>query len=360
MAGFELSRKLSTYRLLLHARYSQIGNNSLRDIVGNSLAYVVEETTYDTFDGELFGHDIQLFLSKEELSKMDYNEFESNARTICDDLNKLTKSVQNEFFANVHLELLDENYENCQRAKPLHSRPSIEADTLSIWKKGMVRLFISHRDRHKVKANELAEALEQYGISSFVAHDSIQPMTIWQTEIVKGLETMEILLAFVTDDLHNSIWANQEIGFALGRSIPIVSLKLQDQDPSGFIGKQQALKCRYDDVAAAAPWIYKVLSDKLGNRERLQTSLISAFVNSPNFNEAKQRFDRMKSVVESLSDVEEAEIVEGFSKNSQLHNANYLTSKYERLRNFMNKVTGKEFSIEGKNIVAKRDDDLLF
>ncbi len=340
MAGFELSRKLPSYRLRLHAHYSRIGNDSLRDIVGNSLANVVEETTYDSWDGGIYGHHIQLFLSMEELSKVDINELKSIAATICDDLNIICESVQKEFFAKVHLELLDENDENCQRAKPLHSRPSIEADTLSIWKKGMVRLFISHRDRHKVKANELAEALEQYGISSFVAHDSIQPMTIWQTEIVKGLETMEILLAFVTDDLHNSIWANQEIGFALGRSIPIVSLKLQDQDPNGFIGKQQALKCRYDDVAAAAPRIYTVLSDKLGNRERLQTSLISAFVNSPNFYEAKQRFDRMKGVVESLSDVEVAEIVEGFSKNSQLHKAIYLNNKYERLRNFLNKVTG--------------------
>ncbi|MDE0534433.1 MAG: toll/interleukin-1 receptor domain-containing protein [Albidovulum sp.] len=350
MARFELPRKVWSYCLRLHAHYSNTGESELRDIIGNSRAYVVEETTYDNWDGGTYGHDVQLFLSMEELFRVDINDVEKLTRRICEDLNKVSKGVPNEFFENVHLELFDDGDENCLRAKPLYSKPAIDADTLSIWKKGMVRLFISHRDEHKAKANELAEALEHYGISSFVAHDSIQPMEIWQSEIVKGLETMEIMLAFVTNDLHSSVWTNQEIGFALGRKIPIVSLKLQSQDPRGFIGKQQALKCRYNDVGAATPKIYKVLADKLGNRERLQTSLISAFLSSPSFDEAKRRFDCMKNVVDSLSEAEVAEITEGFRRNDQLHNAIYLNNKNCRLRKFLNKVSGKEFIIEGKNI----------
>ena len=135
---------------------------------------MVEETDYDNWDGGTYGHDVQLFLPMEELSKVGINDIDSVAQRIRDDLNKIGESVQREFFANVHLELLDDDDENCQRATPLHSTPSIKANALSIWKKGMVRLFISHRDGHKEKANELAEALEPYGISSFVAHDSIQ------------------------------------------------------------------------------------------------------------------------------------------------------------------------------------------
>ena len=363
MAGFDLPRRLSTYRLRLHAHYAKVGNNLLRDVIGNSSAYVIEETTYDNWDGGTYGHDVQLFLLMEELSKVDIDDIDTVARNICDDLNKISRSVQNEFFANIHLELYDEDDENCQRAKPLHSRPDRDVDSLSIWKRGMVRLFISHRDQHKAKANELAEALEPYGISSFVAHDSIQPTTVWQTEIIRGLETMEIMLAFVTDDLHDSIWTNQEIGFALGRNLPIVSLKLQNQDPRGFIGKQQALKCSYVNVAAIAPDIYEILADKLGNRERLQTSLIRAFLNSPDFFETKRRFERMKGVVSELSGAEVADIVTGFRENNQLHNAIHLNNKYQRLRKFLTAATGKEFVIEGKNISAEGDDaedDLLF
>lgn len=167
---------------------------------------------------------------------------------------------------------------------------------------------------------------------------------------------MEIMLAFVTDDLHDSVWTNQEIGFALGRSIPIVSLKMQDQDPSGFIGKLQALKCHYADVVSAAPDIYEILADKLGNRKRLQTSLIRAFVSSPNFRETRSRFDRMVNVVSELSEAEISDIVTGFRENDQLHNAIYLNNEYQRIRKFLKAATVKEYIIDGKNIYV--DDDI--
>ena len=328
----------------------------LRNLIGNSHAHVVEETSYDNLNGGTYGHDVQLFLPMEELSKVDINDIDRVTQRISEDLNKVSASVPNEFFANVHLELFDENDAICQRAKPLNSRLERDADTLSIWTRGMVRLFISHRDEHKVVANELAETLESYGISSFVAHDSIQPMSIWQTEILNALESMEIMLAFVTDDFHDSVWTNQEVGFALGRNIPIVPLKVQGQDPSGFIGKQQALKWSYDDVAEAAPKIYEILAEKLGNRERLQTSLVRAFASSPDFHEARRRFDRMRNVVSTISDTELEEIIVAFRENDQLHNAMYLNNKYQRLSSFLGETSGRSIVIDGKAISVIDDD----
>ena len=359
MTGFELPRRFPTYRLRLHAYYSSGGDDLLRDLIGNAHAYVVEEASYDNWNGGTYGHDVQLFLPMEELSKVDINDIDRVTQRISEDLNKVSGSVQNEFFANVHLELFDENDEVCQRARPLHSRPERNADALTIWKRGMVRLFISHRDEHKTVANELAETLESYGISSFVAHDSIQPMSIWQTEILNGLESMEIMLTLVTDDFHDSVWTNQEVGFALGRNIPIVPLKLQGRDPDGFIGKQQALKWSYDNVAEAAPTIYEILSNKLGNRERLQTSLIRAFASSPDFHETRRRFDRMRNVVSEISDAELEEIIVAFRDNDQLHNAIYLTNKYQRLRDFLGETSGKKIVIN-LNDISVINDEVLF
>ena len=356
LTGFELPRRLPTYRFRLHAYYSSGGDDLLRDLIGNSHAHVVEETSYDNLNGGTYGHDVLLFLPMEELSKVDINDINRVTQRISEDLNKVSASVPNEFFANVYLELFDENDGICQRARPLNSRLERDADTLSIWTRGMVRLFISHRDEHKVVANELAETLESYGISSFVAHDSIQPMSIWQTEILNGLESMEIMLAFVTDDFHDSVWTNQEVGFALGRNIPIVPLKVQGQDPSGFIAKQQALKWGYDDVAEAAPNIYEILAEKLGNRERLQTSLVRAFASSPDFHEARRRFDRMRNVVSTISDTELEEIIVAFRENDQLHNAMYLNNKYQRLSSFLDETSGRSIVIDGKAISVIDDD----
>jgi hypothetical protein len=217
-------------------------------------------------------------------------------------------------------------------------------------------LFISHRDSRKAEAKFLASTLEGYGISAFVAHDTIEPMTTWQAEILKGLETMEIMLAFITDDFHESTWSNQEIGFALGRGVPIISLKLQRKDPSGFIGNQQALRGSLDDPAFSVPDIYKILATKLGNKGRLQSALITAFVDSPNFNETKVRFDRLDDVVDTLSKGEADQIALGFHNNDQLHNAGHLTSKYQRLQNFMKRTTGTDYGIEDRKLFPLRKD----
>ena len=362
MSGFELPRRLPTYRLRLHAHYASRNQHLLRDLIGKSHASITEETTYDSLDGGTYGHDVQLFLPMEELSKVGISDIGQVTQKLREDLNTLGAAVANEYFEAVHLELFDESNEVCQRARPLHSRPDRDPDALTIWTPGMLRLFISHRDEHKAMANELADALEPYGISSFVAHDSIQPLTIWQTEILNGLESMEIMLALVTDDFHESVWTNQEIGFALGRNIPIVPIKLQRRDPGGFIGKHQALKCGYDNVTEAAPKVYKILADKLGNRERLQTSLVRAFVNAPDFFETKQRFDRMRAVVSELSDSQFEEIVAGFLENTQLHKAIYLNNKYRRLPRFLGEATGREVLIDGRNIsfVDSFDDQIPY
>jgi TIR domain len=135
----------------------------------------------------------------------------------------------------------------------------VDPDNLSIWRPGLVRLFISHRDSHKRQATSLADALEPLGISSFVAHETIEPTKEWRREIMNGLETMEIMLVFLTDDFQESPWTNQEVGFALGRGIPIVSLKMAIRDPPGFISHEQALRGHIDNPADSAVRLQKLL-----------------------------------------------------------------------------------------------------
>ena len=91
-------------------------------------------------------------------------------------------------------------------------------------------------------------------------------MKTWQLEIEKGLETMEVMLAFVTDDFHNSTWTNQEIGYALGKSVPIISVKLETKSPQGFIGSKQALRGHLDRPEELASAIFQVLVEEVGEK----------------------------------------------------------------------------------------------
>ena len=360
---YYLPSKINTYLKRLEIEYAQSHNAVLSEVVKNARVYVREETSYDNWNGGTYGHDVLFFLPPSTLGKIQLKKQDEHRRRIREDLNTCAQSVENEFVNDVSFEYEDENDPEYQQSVSVKGRVQINPDTLSIWKPGQIRLFISHRDIHKVAAKELADALEAYGISAFVAHDTIEPMSTWQAEIIKGLETMEIMLAFVTDDFHESIWTNQEIGFALGRNIPVVSLKLEKRDPGGFIGSLQALKGRLENSVNSAPEIYKLLSEKLGNKDRLQSALISAFLASPDFSETKRRFDRMDGVISSLSDGEVEQIIRGFAENDQLHNAGHLTSRYQRLSNFLKRTTGKDFVIERNRISTTKeevDDEIPF
>ena len=291
------------------------------------------------------------------MQSIDLDSQRQICEAICRDLCKCCESVDNEFIRNVHLELADETDLEYQAAFAFSARPYLDPTNVAFWKKGYLRVFISHRDRHKAYAKELGNALEGYGVSSFVAHDTIEPMTFWQHEIMKGLETMEVMLAFLTDDFHESEWTNQEIGYALGKGVPVISLKLQGTDPSGFIASEQAIRGSLECPAEAVPKIYSLLAEKVGQKQRLQETLVRAFVNSVSFEETKLRFDRLDTVIQTLTEEEYDQIRDAFQTNDQLHNATHLTSKYPRLRKFLNRSTGKEIRIDGKSIVEIKEDN---
>jgi hypothetical protein len=192
-------------------------------------------------------------------------------------------------------------------------------------------------------------------------------MSTWQREIEKGLETMEVMLAFLTDDFHESAWTNQEIGYALGKGIPIISVKFERKDPVGFIGVKQALRGDLSHIERSAQAIYRLLVEKLGQTGRLRQSLISAFCAAANFNETRDRFDRLSETISALSEDELDQIQQAFAANDQLHGAFYL-GYYDRLTNLLKRCTGKDFEISNKKLLLKEtpartrpiDDDIPF
>ena len=50
----------------------------------------------------------------------------------------------------------------------------------SFWQPGCFRLFISHTSGNKVRAHALKQALTEYHIAAFVAHDDIVPTKEWK------------------------------------------------------------------------------------------------------------------------------------------------------------------------------------
>jgi hypothetical protein len=133
------------------------------------------------------------------------------------------------------------------------------------------RLFVSHIAIHKEKATRLKNCLIRYGIDGFVAHEDIEPTLEWQSEIEKALRTMDAFLAIHTVGFAKSIWTQQEVGYAVGRGVKIISLRMSE-DPTGFISKHQAL--RRDDRKAEeiAAEIDRILAKDPRTRDKLRAA----------------------------------------------------------------------------------------
>src|SRR5207249_554311 len=105
---------------------------------------------------------------------------------------------------------------------------------------------------YKANVTAIAEALEPYGFSTFVAHDAIDVSMQWREEIQRALESCDCMLVFAHEGFHRSDWTDQEVGWALGRSVPIVILWYPGADLKGFLEQYQAIPVEGGNVRPSA------------------------------------------------------------------------------------------------------------
>ena len=135
------------------------------------------------------------------------------------------------------------------------------------WRNGYFRMFISHITSKKKQASRLKTVLEDYGITSFVAHEDINPTKEWQKEIQRALNSMDCMSAMLYEGFHQSNWCDQEVGIALGRNVTVLPL-LPDSDPYGFFGEYQGIKIKGMYPEALAKEIFKILCDNTNTRSK--------------------------------------------------------------------------------------------
>jgi len=135
-----------------------------------------------------------------------------------------------------------------------------------------VKLFISHIAKDKGIATRLRDVLKTYNIEAFVAHEDIKPSEEWQIEIERALKTMDFFVSIHTKGVRESIWCQQEIGYAACRNVKMIPIKF-DEDPQGFIGKIQALIRGNKSAEAVAKDIIEILKDDENTRDLYQEKI---------------------------------------------------------------------------------------
>ncbi len=186
----------------------------------------------------------------------------------------------------------------------------------SFWRKNMLRLFVSHLATHRAFAGELQEHLFRYGISSFVAHNDIEPTLEWQTQIETALSTCDALVALLHDKFHASNWTDQEIGFAMGRGVPTFAVRL-GETPYGFIGRFQAFNGTNKEASKLARELFDCYRKNKQTENQMAEAVVSLFEVSDSFATAKERMGFLEEI-QTWDSSFDARLRSAVSANSQI------------------------------------------
>ena len=212
-----------------------------------------------------------------------------------------------------------------------------------VWGSSGYRVFLSHKSEVRAETAGLKEDLARFGISSFVAHEDIEPTRPWQDEIESALASMDAFVALMTEEYHDSNWTDQEVGYAYARGVPLVAVRM-GRDPYGFIGRFQALACGW---AGAAIEIAKVLV----THPKMVEAFVNAAAKCSNFDHGN-RLAQLLPDIRAMSDGQVGQLLDAFNGNSELRGSfgfNGQNSRYygPGLVDHLNRITGKQYRYVG-------------
>ncbi len=344
---YQLPKRIPRYIKRLVGEYSRNEMATIVPVLDRSRIEVITGTDFNSWNGGQSGHDLLLLVPDEFMGLIPLDQQNDIQARIAQDLNKASSSIEDEYVHRVHFEYDDDAPSQSLSVDPIAME--------RLWQPNMLKVFISHRDTAKVYAHDLSKRLGRMGFSCFVAHDSIEPDEEWQKEIEKAPQSMDVMLAFITDDFFDSAWTNQEIGYAIGKRIPIVSVKLQSRDPIGFIKDRQAIRGSITDVAAIVQLVFETVKKRLAHSGIWREIVITRFCNAVSFSDAKDAAFEVYGIGD-LHPNEVKRVVEAYNQNSQLNGCWNLNSG-STFVSFVNKYSATKYQLENGKLISMKEHD---
>lgn len=282
-----------------------------------------EESDYDNWNGGTYTWEFHL-----EVPVAAYAQIESRVteveKEIAGKLNYLEKRYPNNFIGGVTITPASPGSSTLD-----HRMVPTTADVQHLWPEGKLRLFLSHLAKDKIGVTKLKNELSSYGVEAFVAHKDIKPSRKWCEEIELGLRSMHALAALITPDFHQSDWTDQEIGWALGRGIPVIPARL-GRDPYGFFGKYQGISGTLDEPKDLAAAIVKALLDDPQTHAEMRRALAKALLASTSYG-ISHELRRILATITDLTEEDKTVLWKACAENSQVFGARYLVDEIYRL-----------------------------
>jgi len=248
----------------------------------------IDQTDYDNWNGGTYTYSLLLKIAPRLFAEFG-DSISAFEEQLLERLKLMTRAYSNEYLGSVIVTpSLDVSHSSGRGPIPLPEP--------SFWRPGYFKLFVTHISAQKTVASEIARALQDYGISGFVAHEDIEPTKEWEDEIILALNTMDALLALLAPGFDGSKWTSQEVGVAIGRGALVVPLKMGGLDPYGFIGRFQAIAAGDKEPPQIAIEVARVLAAHQQTRLKMAHAVVTAFEESDSFAQAKVRASHLALV----------------------------------------------------------------
>jgi hypothetical protein len=353
---FEIDTAYQFYMSLLVKHLENKGQYKVAKLVKQSGFRIHSGYDYDNLDGGTYGHKVTLIVNSDIF--LDIIDFRDKYDEIIKiELNKIYIK-ENEYIAAINIIPADGTFNILNQTISVYTQNKLplvtDVDLDRIWgNKIGLKIFISHRDIDKKEASLIQSKLLKFNICSFVAHEDIKATEEWIKEILKALQSMDIFIAYITNEFFNSKWTNQEIGFALGRNIPIIPIK-NKINPDGFISILQAKP--YNETKFTLDFFSLLLDSQIIHtdiRSKLINCLITSLENSCSWNDSEIIF-RAFNHINTMKNEQIDKIIEYFNKNNNISECIYVSGydTYGRKKsngvfcNQLKKWTGKEYEIK--------------
>ncbi len=209
----------------------------------------------------------------------------------------------------------------------------------------VIKVFLSYSAIDKKLASKIKRWFEDYGLEVFLAHEDITPSAEWRKVILQNLENCNVFIPIVTKNFKDSDWTDQEIGIALSKRKFIIPLSI-DIIPYGFLNELQSLKLDTKRVQSSCKKIFEILGQNSEFEKSLSNSVIKAFLNSVNYEEAKNKSRILLEFDDAFTTEQANEIIKGSTQNNQIYGS---FGAQEALR----KLIQKHSEVVDKNLTRK-------
>jgi len=332
--------KIDHYLKLLAAAYKEEGEEELERIVVNAI--VLDEKVLN-FD--YYYHNLIFSLPKSIYLRARKRKSELENRLYSDLSVEIVENI--EVVQKISITMIDDEDEEWrEKSGALLSEnpivlPSIEKQ---IWGEYPLRVFFSYTAKNLELISHIKDQLGRMGIFCFVAEKDISPSEKWAETLKNALSSMNIMVAFLTEDYHESDWTDQELGFAICRNVPIISINL-GRKPYGFASQFQAFSCDTKTLANHLFIKLTELDDEHGEELQINGAIYS-LKNAQNFeqaNTAARNLFRHKKI----SDKQVKDVVDAYNSNPQVRDAYEIMGKSNpiALILYLNDVTGQEYHL---------------